>query len=64
MCDLHRWLNFDLYGSEVHSGYGDTTALFDGARPVNIAHYFAWCCDAGPMVSLPDCGRHAPWAAR
>ena len=48
------WLNFDLYGSALHSGYGDTAALFrwEYAR-VNIAHYARWLGETqGPVVFL------------
>lgn len=48
------WLNFDLYGSALNSGYGDTAALFrwEYAR-VNLAHYPRWLWQTqGPMVFL------------
>lgn len=60
------WLNFDLYGSALHSGYGDTAALFqwEYAR-VNIAHYSRWLWQTqGPVVFLAGLAVVAPRGPR
>lgn len=48
------WINYDLYGSPLESGYGETLALFHRANAVaNITRYPRWLWETqGPLVFL------------